>query len=164
MQENKRTKERFPGRPKLDALAKTLFGKKLRSLQGNKKNKEFQDILGIGDTAYRNYLSGERFPDSKALANLAKETGVDLNWLLDDSQGIPEDGFPVFRCHTPPPSPPEIIDANEVLKLRADVEKLTARNESLQDALTLAQQKMKDAEQAAKTAGYLHDTNGAAGA
>jgi transcriptional regulator with XRE-family HTH domain len=85
-------KREILGRPKDTGTAKALMGKKLRCIQGARKNSEMQSILKIKSASYLRYLSGESVPDARALARLADETGVDLNWLLDDSRDIPESG------------------------------------------------------------------------
>lgn len=152
------------GRPQKGELPSCLFGKKLKILQSNKKNHEMESLLGVSSSTYVNYVTGKRHPDSIFLANLAAETGVDLNWLLDDAQGIPEDGKPVFRRCITTPENSAVIDAGLVSKLRAEVEELSASNKALLKALIDAQQEKDKAIEAAKTAGYLRNTNGAAGA
>ena len=121
-QDNTQRLARKRGRPIGLLSHMSLFGKKLRILQGDNKNSEIQDILGVSRSAYASYLAGERVPDAKTLANLAAETGVDLNWLLDDAQGIPEDGKPVFRRCSTTPENSDVIDAGLVSKLRVEVE------------------------------------------
>jgi transcriptional regulator with XRE-family HTH domain len=89
-------KERKRGRPKSPLVPNSIFGKKLRKLQGDKKNIEIQEIMGIGSSAYLTYLSGERFPDARSLQSLHKKTNVDLNWLLNDDDKTPDNEWPVL--------------------------------------------------------------------
>jgi len=92
------------GRPPKGSEPKSLFGKKLRSLQGDRKNSDFEEILSVSHSAYANYLSGERVPDARALCSLQQETGVDLNWLLNDQDKTPETEWPVLVGKKSPPA------------------------------------------------------------
>ena len=47
--------------------------------------------IGVSRSALGYWLSGEREPKVEALAKIAKETGVDLNWLIT-GEGSPDGG------------------------------------------------------------------------
>lgn len=110
--------------------------------------------MGVAESTFRNYLSGESVPDARALASLAAETGVDLNWLLDDSQEVPADGQPVLR------ESGGIVSAPLVSELQAEINKLKERNETLNDALVSMRKERDEAIDAARTAGRK-EANGA---
>ena len=144
------------GRPRTLEAAKSLLGKKIRLVQSDKKNDEIQRSMGIKSTAFRRYLSGESVPDARALASLAAETGVDLNWLLDDSREIPEGGEAVYQQE----AEARVIDLPEVEALRKRIGELERHVALAEENAELWREKAKAAEEAARTAGRK-EANGA---
>lgn len=105
-------------------------------------------------------MAGETVPDARSLASLAAETGVDLNWLLDDSRGIPETGEAVYRPGAEPEPQANIIDLPEVEALRKRIEELERHVALAEENAELWREKAKAAEEAARTAGRK-EANGA---
>lgn len=161
------------GRPPKGTLPKALIGKKLKVLQGERKNAFMEGLLGVSRSQYGGILNGERNMSSAGLAALHRETGVDLNWLLDDDKPAGEYGDPYPRAERaevgdrgPPSNEPGkvIIDAPTVAEQRERIAELERKNEALQDALVEMSRELADARRAAETARGLHEDNGAAGA
>jgi len=115
-----------------------------------------QSILKIKSASYLRYLSGESVPDARALARLADETGVDLNWLLDDSRDIPESGEAVYQSG----EEARVIDLPEVERLRKRIVELERHLALAEENAELWKEKAQAAEEAARTAGRK-EANGA---
>lgn len=152
-------KTRGRGRPNPPDRSKTLFGKKLGVLLDGKKRAEKSAIMGVSGESVRSYLAGETVPDVRALTLLAEKTGVDLNWLLDDSADIPENGLPVLRDPRASPA----TDMMETGKLLQENAALRQKLEMLEDLLVEMKQERDAARAEAQTAMRLRD-NEAAGA
>ena len=66
------------------AEKENLFGERLRmlrSLQGNKSQKEFAVELGIPQPTLSSYESGKIKPTVDAIINIANKCGVSMDWL-----------------------------------------------------------------------------------
>ena len=61
-----------------------LFGerlKSLRSMRGNKSQKEFAEELGIPQPTLSSYESGKIKPTVDAIINIADKCGISMDWL-----------------------------------------------------------------------------------
>lgn len=71
MKREEREKDRFP-----------KFRERFRKLQGDRKNTEFADFLGMSRQTVGFYCNGDRIPDALGIKTIAEKCGVSADWLL----------------------------------------------------------------------------------
>jgi transcriptional regulator with XRE-family HTH domain len=59
-----------------------VFPERLKSLRGDATQTAFARRIGVAQNSYSRYESGERVPDIKVLAQIARTLGVSADWLL----------------------------------------------------------------------------------
>ena len=81
------------GRPRLGVVPTSTFSGKLQRFLNAKDFFLAAEKFGVTPKAAREFLAGQKLPGCAVLVRLHASTGVDLNWLLDDSDDRPG---PVF--------------------------------------------------------------------
>jgi transcriptional regulator with XRE-family HTH domain len=76
------------------------FAEKLNALMHDKRVGITAERIGIHPVTLNDYRRGKFMPKSETAAKLARVLGVDLTWLLDESQAWPP--VPAKKPYFPP--------------------------------------------------------------
>jgi len=142
------------GRPSGDLTPNTILAKKLQSLLGTSDFTSIGEKMSVGRDAAKKYLVGERTPDSIVFNSLVEQTGVDLNWLLNDKDSTPEKKWPVFSESKNKKNPPANTEG-EIFNPEQR-EALAACTDWIRCLLVLQQRMMERPELAPKALEIIH--------